>query len=147
METKTLIIDSREQKPIIPENVKLQTRKLDVGDYTFAGLEKFAVVERKSPNDLYGSIIQGHERFKRELLRAKESGVELCVFVECGEAYFYSKAWDYQHRLKTPGKVLKKILGTMQLRYDFGIVWCDGRKDMKERMMLWLEGKWLKYKK
>lgn len=41
------------------------------------------VIDRKqSLNEVYSNLIQSHERFKRECLRAIENGIELIILVE-----------------------------------------------------------------
>ena len=64
----TIIIDSREQTPFeFSAAVRVEVRKLEVGDYSLAGLEDRVVVERKTLSDLLGSITHDRERFVREL--------------------------------------------------------------------------------
>lgn len=46
--------------------------KLDTGDYSVAGYEDMIMIERKSIPDLWGSLIQGRERFMKEMVRAKK---------------------------------------------------------------------------
>lgn len=138
MATPLIIIDTREQKPMWdPEvfNVKLQ--KMNEGDYTTEDLIGIAHIERKSPADLYGSIIQGHERFKRELQRAVEKNIKLAVFVECPEEMFFLKRFPRGHKLQTPTSTLRKIVGTMKIKYNIEFVWCEDRDDMADKMLIW----------
>jgi len=66
-------MDTREQLPMWdPINFKVIKKKLDEGDYTTEKLYNKAHIERKSPMDFYGSLIQGHKRFSREIQRAIE---------------------------------------------------------------------------
>jgi len=44
---------------------------LPVGDYSVAGLQDRIAIERKSLEDLVGSLTHGRERFERELARAR----------------------------------------------------------------------------
>jgi hypothetical protein len=75
-------IDTREQHPFTfdglkdgPPNklhpliVKTEGRTLQSGDYSIVGLEDRISVERKSLEDLYGTLTHGRERFERELER------------------------------------------------------------------------------
>lgn len=67
-----LVQDSREQngwrslfsRPCIVDTLPL-------GDYSVAGLEEHIAVERKSLQDLLGSLTQGRERFEAELKKAR----------------------------------------------------------------------------
>jgi len=134
----TLLIDTREQLPLWTEGL-VKRVKLDVGDYTTSNLLGVAHAERKSANDLYGSILQGHQRFRKEILRAKESGTTLTIFVECPEKEFYLKSWDVTQSRKASPKTLQKIVQTISLKYDIGFVWCKGRKDMRSQILSWLK--------
>ena len=68
MET-TILVDSREQRPwhfeTPTENATLKT-----GDYSLRGFEERIAIERKSLNDLVGSLSRGRDRFEAELERA-----------------------------------------------------------------------------
>lgn len=138
MEKKLIIVDTREQKPIWDPTVfEVKSMKLDEGDYTTEDLLNKAHIERKSPTDLYGSIIQGHNRFRDEIKRAIEKNIRLAIFVECPEEMFYKKRFPQGFRLKTPEAKLRKIISTMKRKYDLEFVWCEDRDDMMEKMLLW----------
>jgi DNA excision repair protein ERCC-4 len=55
---------------------------LDCGDYSVAGLEHLISIERKSFQDLLGSLTSGRDRFEAELKRAR-SLHRFYVIVEC----------------------------------------------------------------
>jgi hypothetical protein len=75
----TIVVDSREQLPyeftgmvgqgseslVVPTVVQ----GLASGDYSIAGMEDQVAVERKSLDDLYGSVTWGRDRFEREIER------------------------------------------------------------------------------
>ena len=133
-----IIIDTREQLPLWdPINFKIIRKKLDEGDYTTEILYNIAHIERKSPMDFYGSLIQGHKRFSREIQRAIEKDLSFAIFVECPEKKFTSMRFKGAFRLKTKPSTLKKIVDTFQERYPIRIVWCKNREDMKVQMCLW----------
>lgn len=133
-----IIIDTREQLPLWdPINFKIIRKKLDEGDYTTEKLYNIAHIERKSPMDMYGSLIQGHKRFSREIHRAIEKDLSFAIFVECPEKKFTSMRFKGAFRLKTKPATLKKIVDTFQERYPIRIVWCKDREDMKVQMCLW----------
>ena len=48
-----------------------RTATLATGDYSIAGAESLIAIERKSLDDLIGSLTSGRERFERELHRGK----------------------------------------------------------------------------
>lgn len=76
-----ILIDTREQKPLSFANSK--QCKLTCGDYTAAGnFHSDVYIERKSLNDLFGTLTAGKTRFIREIERAKELGYYLVVLIE-----------------------------------------------------------------
>jgi ERCC4-type nuclease len=134
-----IIVDTREQNPLWKARV---TRNfLSEGDYTTKKLFGKAVVERKSGEDLYSSLVQGHERFKKEILRAKSKGVIIAVFVECSERAFVSKRFKDGWRRKMSSRVLAKILKTFQERRGIEFVWCKNRYDMRRKVKEWFDRK------
>jgi len=133
-----IIIDTREQLPLWDDiNFKVIRKKLNEGDYTTEKLFNKAHIERKSAMDLYGSLIQGHKRFSREIQRAIEKDLSFAIFVECTEKKFVSMRFKGAYRLRTKPSTLKKIVDTFQERYPIRIVWCKDREDMKTKMCLW----------
>jgi len=133
-----IIIDTREQLPLWdPINFEVVRKKLDEGDYTTEKLCNIAHIERKSAIDMYGSLIQGHKRFSREIQRAIEKDLSFAIFVECTEKKFTSMRFKGAYRLKTKPGTLKKIVDTFQERYPIRIVWCKDREDMKAKMCMW----------
>lgn len=77
-----IVIDTREQNPYafarIPADayqgegllaIRTEVRTLRSGDYSLAGYEHRVAVERKSKQDLFGTVGQGRDRFERELVR------------------------------------------------------------------------------
>lgn len=92
-------IDTREQAPWDfrglkadadqgrrPLLVRVQMLGLPTGDYSLIGHHDRVAIERKSLQDLYGTIGQGRERFERELERlqsiADQPGGHAAVIVE-----------------------------------------------------------------
>lgn len=86
----TIIIDTREQMPwhfkgltktkvktikgvrhkiSHPLIVPTKSSTLQSGDYSLEGLESNITIERKSLSDLFGTLLTGRDRFKRELER------------------------------------------------------------------------------
>lgn len=135
-----IIVDTREQLPIWnPDSPGVLRLKLDVGDYTTTELIGKAHIERKTGNDLYGSIIQGHERFRRELKRSQGKGITLAVFVECSKEDFIRKKFKGGYRLQCRPATLRKIITTISDKYGCEFVWCDNREAFKEHARSWFE--------
>jgi len=138
MRNLNIIIDTREQLPLFKRGIR---RALTVGDYTTKELEHRYHIERKSPQDLYGSIIQGHLRFRNMLLRAKKQKIELVVVVECSAEDFYAKKWSGGERRKTSGKTLMKIIDTMYWKYGIEFIWCKNRRGAARKVKELLQNK------
>ncbi len=130
-----LIVDTREQACLWLESSDIIRRKLDEGDYACEELEHEITVERKSPGDLYGSILQGHERFRREIHRSIDKDKDFYCFVECKEKTFVKKRWKGAKRLKGTPALLAAIVKTLQEEYDIIFVWCEDRDDMRKKMI------------
>lgn len=77
-------IDTREQTPLIFKNLQSVKLALKFGDYTLNDKDvcQNSFIERKSLADFYGTMSGGIERFKRELLKAKDAEAEILVLIE-----------------------------------------------------------------
>lgn len=87
----TIFEDTREQRPL---QLKVPTKKmkLSVGDYTISQPYFSDVfIERKSLDDLVGTLSSGLERFENEIQRAKKLGGYLVVLVES----FFNDCYNY----------------------------------------------------
>jgi hypothetical protein len=128
-------IDTREQLPL-PFDIPNKNIKMDEGDYTTDYLSDKFVIDRKSPSDFYGSLIQDHERFRAEIIRAQSKGKEIEIWVECPKKVFIGKSWGGKsYSLKTEPKVLAKIVKTFSERYLIHFEWCENRTDMRDKML------------
>jgi ERCC4-type nuclease len=123
-----VLVDTREQLPIFSDYHKRV--KLLVGDYSTVKLQKRFSIERKSMQDLYGSIVQGHVRFRKEMIRAENNGIKLCVFVEGTMDEFASLKFPGGSLRKMKGETLLKIVTRMSDKYNVEFVWAKNRKEM-----------------
>lgn len=74
--------DTREQRPLLFQ-CDIEVMKLSVGDYTCAAPYYSDVyIERKSLNDLAGTLGKDNERFRKEIERANELGFYIVVVIE-----------------------------------------------------------------
>ena len=84
----TIICDSREQKWEHVKNhlersgIRCLRSKLPVGDYGRMDNLSVVVDRKASLTEVEGNLIQQHERFRREAVRAQENGVRLIILVE-----------------------------------------------------------------
>jgi DNA excision repair protein ERCC-4 len=113
-----LIIDSREQSPLVFTRFESIRGTLQTGDYSIAGLEELFAVERKSIDDLVGCCIgDNRERFERELHRLRGFRFKrLLVVGSRGEIQLQR----YRSRI-----LPKSVLGSLnawECRYDVPIV-------------------------
>ena len=63
-----IAIDTREQLPYVFD-CETELKTLKTGDYSLVGGEHLISIERKSADDLVGSLTAGRERFEKELHR------------------------------------------------------------------------------
>lgn len=137
----TFVIDSREQRPLVLESSI--RRKLLAGDYSVLGKEDRIAVERKSLNDLTGSITRGFKRFRRELIllsamnRPDVGGHLGSAAIAIESSLTHLNAHRYQSTMR-PEAVLAKIA---RLESDFGVpfVWCEDRAKCAEWVRNFLE--------
>lgn len=123
-----IIIDTREQLPLSFTGHETTRRKLDEGDYATEESIPNVVIERKSIEDFYGSIIQGHARFKREILRS--AGKQFFIFLEGNK----KDVFDYCKTRKFNPLTMAKIVDTMIQRYNIVIVECETRQQMSKKI-------------
>jgi len=104
-----IIIDTREQQPwsFPPEVAEVSRGTLSAGDYSLAGDDAFAI-ERKSMNDLVGTISSGWDRFLRELDRMDAMGIFPQVVIVEG-AWKEILAHSYNHPQVSPAFVQSRL--------------------------------------
>ena len=66
-----ILVDSREQAPLLFASLPTERATLATGDYSVKGFERDFCVERKSVADLVSSTTFERERFERELVRMR----------------------------------------------------------------------------
>jgi DNA excision repair protein ERCC-4 len=68
-EPATILIDTREQRPVRFEGASTRAATLATGDYSIEGGVDLVAIERKSLPDLFACIAGQRDRFERELER------------------------------------------------------------------------------
>ena len=58
----------------------LRRQKLNVGDYIIA--PKISVDTKQGMGEVYGNLVQDHDRFRAECVRAMEDGTRLYILIE-----------------------------------------------------------------
>lgn len=122
------ICDTREQNILKLPN--MQIAKLDFGDYTVEKSNVF--IERKSLNDLVGTLSGGYERFHREIDRCVSNDKQLIVLIE--EKYQNILSFNYLPHMRyskcSPDFIfhrIRELLNKYPLNLQFLAV--DGRKE------------------
>lgn len=141
-----IVIDTREQLPLAPfviekgEHVDLVTvrRKLDFGDYALEGYENVICIERKSVQDLYGTLFgattsvtgeaaRNQDRFRNELIRAQVAARRY-VIVE--GSWGDLEMWMFETGRRKTIPEVDALITSISLRYDVHFVWCEiGRRE------------------
>lgn len=146
-----ILIDSREKaraiKGIVAEfdsrGINHYSSKLFVGDYMNLDNPKVIVDRKQNLTELTSNVCQDHERFRRELQRAKDAGIQLIILVEHGNGINCLEDvifWDNPRRHKRikkdgkwqtvetkamKGETLYKVLQTQQRKYGVRFEFCD----------------------
>ena len=132
-----VIQDTREQAPLnfsaLPA-VGVEVATLDTGDYSLKGHTREICIERKSADDLVGTMINGYVsmarrdwhlgRFNRELFRMSRYHTAWIV-VECPRAAIKAHAYRSQCN---PEAVLA-FVRTLQVYWGVHVYWAENRLD------------------
>lgn len=129
-----IYIDSREQKPLVFDRPS-EIRALKFGDYTFSDKEATGncYVERKSVNDLIGTLSGGYDRFLREIERAKNDNAYFIILVE--ESFANCMSFNYlPHVFKkgtrvTPEFIFHNVREIIQNNLNLQFLFVQGRKE------------------
>lgn len=156
----TIQIDTREKaraiKKIVAEfekqGVKHFSSKLYVGDYMSLDNPRLIIDRKQNLTEVCSNVCQGHERFRSELMRAKEHGIQLIILIEHGkgiESIDDVAEWEnprLHKRVKCKetgkwktvktkamtGKTLSKIMQTMARKYGCKWMFCEKKDTGKE---------------
>jgi DNA excision repair protein ERCC-4 len=124
-----IVVDSREQRPLWTKDIEIKA--LNVGDYSLKGHEDKIAVERKSLQDLFGTLGSGHKRFKKELERA-EGYDYFAIVVDGSYSDCKKKNFAGSFYSKMKGYVIIKILFTLHVKYKINIFFTNGRVESKQ---------------
>ena len=137
-----IVIDTREQTPYSfakqQYNGSTTTQgTLSTGDYSIKGLESFIAIERKSLDDLTGTLTSGRERFCRECQR----GQGLDYFGLVIEASI-NDVKEHNYRSKMQPHALLQSIASFSVKYGLHVHFC-GDRDGGEYMTFSLLEKFL----
>lgn len=123
-----IVRDTRERKPWSFDdfNVSVIDRKLDTGDYTIDGYDNVFSVDRKSIDDLVGSLnpASGRDRFRRELKRADKM-YRFAVVVEGARR----KIETEQYYSKIHPNVILGTIDSWTEAYNVEFIFCLDRRE------------------
>lgn len=120
-----VIVDTREQLPLFEG----ERRTLIVGDYTTKKLFNKYHIERKSLQDLYGTLTKGNQRFKRALFRAAYHRISIVVYVEGTYDAFINKRFPKGSERKFSKEGLEKLVAAFEKTYYLEFVWSKHRTE------------------
>lgn len=117
----TIQIDSREKAKAIQkiisefntQEVKYYTSKLYVGDYMSLDNPRLVIDRKQNLQEICGNVCQQHKRFKAELIRAQEAGIQLIILCEHSnriKTIDDVRSWE-NPRIKAWEKEIKKLAG------------------------------------
>lgn len=148
-------IDSREKakaiKKILAEfekqEVNYYTSKLWAGDYMSLDNPRVIVDRKQNLSELCQNVCQDHDRFRRELVRAQDNGIQLIILVEHGkdiESLEDIIFWENPRLKKSPkattGQTLYNILSTLNRKYGVQFEFCT-KEETGKRIIELLGGK------
>ena len=131
----TILIDTREQKPlkfVISYETKISKivrTTLKVGDYGCQFNDGYippVFFERKSINDLFGTLGKGYIRFKKEINRCIEAKVNMIIVIEGS----YSDVLKGTKYSTLEGITIIRKLITIWIRHGIAYKFCSNRKEM-----------------
>lgn len=134
-------------------SIRIVRTKILVGDYALPTSQAVCVDTKYGLQEVYGNLVQDHERFRRECVLANEIGIRLIVLVEENgigalenvgawknpryERYVFLKMAHEQGRYlgtKLPARApidstrLQRMMETMSDKYGVEWMFCDKNK-------------------
>lgn len=130
-----VIVDSREQRPLFLKTECI-FNKLPVGDYCCTGeLYSGVYVERKSLDDLAGTMSSGFERFEREIEKAKALNLYLVVICEESHSNCLEYSPSNSFARKVNGSHIFHQIRAICQKYDnIQFTFCSDRGRVKQVM-------------
>ena len=160
-------IDSREKaraiKKIVEEferqDISHPVSKLMVGDYMNYDNPRLIIDRKQNLSELCSNVCQDHERFRRELILAKENEIQIIFLVEHGKGIERLSDvvwWENPRRFKRikdasgkwtdvetkamQGETLYKILCTQERKYGCRFLFCEKKDTGKEIIRILRDG-------
>ncbi|MCK4565263.1 MAG: ERCC4 domain-containing protein [Verrucomicrobia bacterium] len=132
----SLVIDSREQRPLEFANLQSVGGTLYSGDISILGMEHLVSWERKELNDLVQSVTRGRDRFERELHRLRGYHFRRVVIEGTEDAIM-----NHRYRSKASPKSILHSVYALECRFNIPFIWAGSRENAAriiERHAYWL---------
>ncbi len=113
----TIIVDTREQDPLVFSRLQSERGTLTTGDYSIKGAEHLFAIERKTISDLINCCTAERERFERELLRLRAYQFRRLLIVGGEE-----EIWAGRYRSDVRPQSVMGSLYAWQARFDIPLV-------------------------
>jgi ERCC4-type nuclease len=127
-----VVVDGREQTPLVFTRLASVEGTLYSGDYSIQGLEDLFAVERKSIGDLVGCCTGDRARLERELHRLR--GFRFKRLVIIGSRGLI-ETQRYRSRI-SPRAVLGS-LAAWEIRFDLPVVYCSTPEAAAQQIESW----------
>ena len=145
MKDRYIIVDTREKPKAITRildyfekhQIKHVSSKLLFGDYMDYNRPDLVIDRKQNIAELAKNCTREHERFKAEMLRARDAGAELVILVE-QNTYKDRKDWVYVHEISdlmrwsspntlVTGEKIFRVLSSWCAKYPIRVEFCDKR--------------------
>lgn len=127
-----ITIDTREALPLSFDGfrgVDTVRSGLRTGDYSIQGYEDQITFERKSVQDLVGTLVSGHTRFLREMERMRSFKAKYILVEHTPDIlYNYCAKHGWQRKFNT---IIQSLLA-YACHYQCRVRFCKDREDMAE---------------
>lgn len=136
-------VDTRERAQAIESilstfdknNIKWFRSKMVVADYCTLENPRLAIDRKQTLGEVANNLCQQHERFRAELIRAQDLGIQLVLLIEHSSAIKCLsdvRGWNNPRRKLSPyaldGWGLYDRLMTIKHKYGVSIYFCDKRQ-------------------
>ena len=116
----TIVIDTREQTPLVFRNLPSERGTLATGDYSIKGFEVDFAIERKSVADLVQSVTFDRARFERELVRLRGYGFRRLVIVGT-----LAEIEGHTYQSRADPKAIVASIPAFEIRYGLPVAYCQ----------------------
>ena len=146
MTNRFIIVDTREKPKAITRilehfeavGIEYETSKLLFGDYMDYNRPQLVIDRKQNIAELAKNCTVEHERFRRELERAKKAGAQLVVLVEQNRYKDRDEwisvrepvdliRWSSPHTM-VRGEKVYGVLASWTAKYPLSVVFCDKRQ-------------------